>query len=260
MLDNLLFLIVSGLFSGLLAGLLGIGGGTILVPLLVTLGHMPVQAVATSSLAIFITSLSGSIQNWRRGYLDLQRVILLGSPALITAQFGVHTANLLPDYMLLTTLGILLIINVFLGNLRQRLATRLASTHTKTIKIFTKIARLGTGGTAGFLAGLFGIGGGVIMVPLQILFLGETIKIAIQTSLGVIVITTLSATIGHALQGNVVFPIGLILGVGGLVGSRISTSLLPKLPDRVVQFCFYGLLVILAVYTFWQAWQSYSRT
>jgi uncharacterized membrane protein YfcA len=260
MLDNLLFLIVSGLFSGLLSGLLGIGGGTILVPLLVTLGHMPVQAVATSSLAIVITSLSGSIQNWRRGYLDLQRVILLGSPALITAQLGVHTANLLPDYMLLTTLGILLIINVFLGNLRQRLATRLASTHTKTIKIFTIIARLGTGGTAGFLAGLFGIGGGVIMVPLQILFLGETIKIAIQTSLGVIVITTLSATIGHALQENVVFPIGLILGVGGLVGSRISTSLLPKLPDRVVQFCFYGLLVILAVYTFWQAWQSYSRT
>lgn len=260
MLDNLLFLIFSGLFSGLLAGLLGIGGGTVLVPLLVTLGHIPVQAVATSSLAIVITSLSGSLQNWRRGYLDLKRVILLGSPALITAQFGVHTANLLPDYMLLTTLGILLIINVFLGNLRQRLATRLASTHTKPIKIFTIIARLGTGGTAGFLAGLFGIGGGVIMVPLQILFLGEPIKIAIQTSLGVIVITTLSATIGHALQGNVVFPIGLILGVGGLVGSRISTSLLPKLPDRVVRFCFYGLLVILAVYTFWQAWQSYSRT
>ncbi|WP_267383603.1 sulfite exporter TauE/SafE family protein [Cyanobacterium sp. uoEpiScrs1] len=259
MLDNLLLLIASGLFSGLLAGLLGIGGGTVLVPLLVTLGYVPVQAVATSSLAIVITSLSGSFQNWRMGYLDLQRVILLGSPALITAQFGVHTANLLPDYMLLTILGFLLIINILLGNLRQRLATRRTSTSTKTSKIFPIIARLGTGGTAGFLAGLFGIGGGVIMVPLQVLFLKETIKVAIQTSLGVIVITALSATAGHALQGNVLFPIGLILGAGGLVGSRISTSLLPKLPDRLVRLCFYGLLAMLAVYTFWQAWQSYSR-
>ena len=122
MLYDLLVLIVSGLLSGFLAGILGIGGGTILVPILVTLGYVPVQAVAISSLAIVITSLSGSIQNWRMGCLDLQRVVLLGTPALITTQFGVYTANLLPDYMLLTALGILLIINIFLGDLRQPLA------------------------------------------------------------------------------------------------------------------------------------------
>lgn len=260
--DNLLILIASGLFSGLLAGLLGIGGGTVLVPLLVTLNYIPVQAVATSSLAIAITSLSGSLQNWRMGHLDLQRVILLGFPALITAQFGVYTANLLPDYILLTTLGILLVINIFLGNLRQRLVNQptLTPTPAKTTNLSPIIARLGTGGTAGFLAGLFGIGGGVIMVPLQMLLLKETIRVAIQTSLGVIVITSISATIGHALQGNVLFPIGLILGFGGLVGSQISTSILPKLPNRVVRFCFNGLLAILAVYTFWQARQNYSRT
>jgi uncharacterized membrane protein YfcA len=66
---NLVILAAGGLFSGVLAGFLGIGGGTILVPLLVGLGYTPVKAIATSSLAILITSISGSVQNWRMGYL-----------------------------------------------------------------------------------------------------------------------------------------------------------------------------------------------
>jgi uncharacterized membrane protein YfcA len=53
--NELIFLIIGGLISGLLAGLLGIGGGTVLVPILVTLNYTPVQSVATSSLAIITT-------------------------------------------------------------------------------------------------------------------------------------------------------------------------------------------------------------
>lgn len=79
-------LVIGGLVAGVLAGFLGIGGGTVLVPLLVALGLAPVQAVATSSLAIVITAGSGSLQNWRMGYLDPRRVLFLGLPALATAQ------------------------------------------------------------------------------------------------------------------------------------------------------------------------------
>ena len=110
---------------------------------------------------------------------------------------------------------------------------------------------------AGFLAGLFGIGGGVIMVPLQMLLLQEPIKVAIQTSLGVIVITSISSCFGHALNNNVVWLVGIILGCGGLIGVQISTRFLPKLPDKVVGFCFYGMLAMLSVYTFWKAWEAW---
>jgi uncharacterized membrane protein YfcA len=116
---------------------------------------------------------------------------------------------------------------------------------------------MATGGAAGLLAGLFGIGGGVIMVPLQMLLLGERIKVAIQTSLGVIVITGISACAGHAIAGNVLFLIGIILGLGGLLGAQISTRYLPKLPDRVVSFCFYIMLFLLSLYTFLEAWKSF---
>ncbi|NBD33385.1 MAG: TSUP family transporter [Cyanobacteria bacterium] len=249
--ENLWLLAGGGLFSGLLAGLLGIGGGTVLVPIIITVGYTPVQAVATSSLAIVLTAVSGSIQNYRMGYLDLQRVWSLGFPAIITAQLGAYIASDLQDQILLIAFGILLILNIFLASWRKNLAQQVNSLQEKTQH--QMLARLTTGGVAGFLAGLFGIGGGVIMVPLQMVLLGEPIKVAIQTSLGVIVITAISATLGHTWQGNVLFWQGLVLGLGGLVGAQVSTRYLPKLRDRVITFSFYTLLALLAFYTFWRA-------
>lgn len=252
---NWLLLIIGGLCSGILAGFLGIGGGTILVPIQVALGYIPVQAVATSSLAIVITAISGSIQNWRMGYLSFKRVILLGLPAIITAQLGVELAARIPSYILLTAFALLLLLNIYLVELRKRLA----SNQVQTSESFNPtLARIFTGSAAGVLAGLFGVGGGVIMVPLQILLLGETIKVAIQTSLGVIIITAISATIGHAYKGNILWIQGLILGMGGLVGAQISTRFLPKLPDHIVSIAFRSLLGILSVYIFWQAWQAFK--
>lgn len=86
----------AGLLAGILAGFLGIGGGTVIVPLLVALGYAPVQAVATSSLSIVITAISGSIQNWRMGLLRFKRVIGIGFPSLVTAQVGAYLAELFP--------------------------------------------------------------------------------------------------------------------------------------------------------------------
>ena len=94
------------------------------------------------------------------------------------------------------------------------------------------------------------------MVPLQILLLGETIKVAIQTSLGVIMITAISACIGHAMQGNVLWIPGIVLGLGGLLGAQISTRFLPKLSDQTVTLMFRIFLIIISVYIFKQAWLS----
>lgn len=246
----------SGLFAGILAGLLGIGGGTVLVPILVTLGYAPIQAVATSSLAIIVTSSSGSYQNWRMGYLDFGRVVFLGLPALVTAQMGVAIATVLPPAILLVAFAVLLAVNVYLVGVRKRLASQDDASEDRPAQWNPTVARLFTGSVAGLLAGIFGIGGGVIMVPLQMLLLGESIKRAIQTSLAVIVMTAIAATVGHALRGNVVWEAGLILGFGGLLSAQLSTRLLPKLPDSIVTVLFRSLLMSLVVYTLWQAWQQ----
>jgi len=115
-----LALAIGGLVAGILAGVLGIGGGTILVPLQVSLGIPPVQAAATSNLSIVMTSIAGSIQNWRMGMLDLKRVILLGIPALLTAQVGAIIASRLPSYLLLAAFGVLLLANTYLVQLNKK--------------------------------------------------------------------------------------------------------------------------------------------
>lgn len=250
-----LILAIGGLVSGVLAGFLGIGGGVVLVPLLVTLGYTPVQAVATSSLGILINSIFGSYQNWKMGYLHFKPIIYLGLPAIVTAQIGVYLASRIPSYLLLFLFGILLLFNIYLVQLRNRLLAKQSVTNAKPAKAFNPIvSRIFTGSAAGILAGLFGVGGGVIMVPLQMLLLGEKIKVAIQTSLAVIVLTAVSACVGHALDGNVLFMEGILLGSGGLLGVQVSTRTLPKLPDKLVSLIFRGFLAILSVYFFWQSW------
>ncbi|MBW4685835.1 MAG: sulfite exporter TauE/SafE family protein [Komarekiella atlantica HA4396-MV6] len=252
-----LILVAGGLISGVIAGLLGIGGGIITIPLLVTLGYTPVQAIATSSLAIVITSISGSIQNWWMGYFDFKRVIYLGIPAFLTTGIGVYFANKIPPYIILFSFGIILLTNIYLIDLRKQLASK--AENENTAPAFNPLlTKLGTGGAAGILAGLFGLGGGTIMVPLQILLLGEEIKVAIQTSLGVIVITALAACTGHTLEGNILFIQGIVLGCGGLIGVQMSTRTLPKIPDSVVSLALRIFLGILSIYIFWEAWINYQ--
>lgn len=250
-----LILLGGGLVSGILAGLLGIGGGTVLVPLLVALGVTPVQAVATSTLAIVITALSGSIQNWRMGYFDSRRVFSLGVPALVTAQAGVYLADRIAPEVLLVAFGLYLMVNLICFEVRQRpvLLPERENPHV----LHPQIIRLGTGGLAGLVSGLFGVGGGVVMVPLQRWLLREPLKVAIQTSLGVVVITAVSALIGHGLRGNVLGLQGIVLGVGGLLGAQLSTRFLPRLPDQAVSVGFRLLLALLCLYILKQAWSSY---
>ncbi len=262
--SDVVLLSLAGLVSGVLAGFLGIGGGTLLVPVLIQLGFVPVQATATSSLAILVTSSAGSFQNWRMGFLNIKQILLLGAPAVLTAFAGAFAADYVRPYLLLFGFGLLLVSNLYLVSLKKRVIRtaqfREGRTATTGPAIDPITARIVTGATAGFMAGLFGVGGGVILVPMQILLLGEQIKTAIRTSLGVIVITSIAAISGHALKGNINVVAGLILGAGGLIGVQASTRFLPKLSDRMVTQLFRVMLIVLSFFIFWQAWQAYSAT
>lgn len=259
--SSAVFLSLAGLFSGILAGFLGIGGGTLLVPVLLQLGFESHAATATSSLAILVTSTAGSLQNWRMGYLQPKQILLLGIPAAIAGFIAALLVDGVAQHWQLFGFGLLMLSNLYLVSLKKQVIQKAQFREPRMAigpAINPAAGRTVTGTIAGFMAGLFGVGGGVILVPLQILLLGESIKTAVRTSLGVIVVTSISVCIGHAIQGNIRLMEGIILGLGGLVGVQISTRFLPRLSDNTVTQLFRALLVVLSVYTFWKAWSVYT--
>jgi len=259
-----LFLVTGGFVTGCLAGLLGIGGGVILVPLLITLGYTPIEVVATSSLAIFITAIAGSVQNWKMGCLNLRQVMTLGLPALIAAQVGVYIAIRIEPHVILFLFGGFLLANIYLIDYRKRLVKRSTNKMSPQSPSFQGLgpltADLVVGGVAGLLTGVLGVGGGIVMITLQMLFLNKPIKAAIQTSLGVLVLVTLSACIVHATAGNLLVVPGLILGVSSLLGVRLSTYCLPKIPDAVITQIFRLFLLVMSLYVFWQAYHLLTQS
>lgn len=257
-----LVLIGVGILAGILAGFLGIGGGTIMVPAMVALGLSAVKAVGTSTLAILVIALVGSFQNWRMGLLNFNNALLLGLPAIATAFLGTALASFFPEYVLLGVFGLFMLVNIYLVRVKQQVMAGVQSQPLSEGEMASQTpnpiqSRLLIGGTAGFMAGLFGVGGGVIMVPMQISLLHEEIKTAIQTSLGAIVVTALSALGWHTMRGNVEAWVGLLLGLGGLVGVQVGTRYLPRLPNRVVTLMFRGVLALFSVFFFYRAWQSF---
>ncbi|HEY9646423.1 MAG TPA: sulfite exporter TauE/SafE family protein [Chroococcidiopsis sp.] len=248
-----------GTFTGILSGLLGIGGGLLMVPILTFFGVPLVEATATSLIGVFLSALSGSYQNLRTGSLNWRVSLMLALFGIPTAQLGAWLGDRLPDGQLSLAFAGLLVVTMYLMDLRQRLKRQEARrspdqpdqpapAEVPTAHSTPLLPTAGIGLLAGILSGLFGVGGGVVMVPLQMLLLSESIKSAVRTSLGAIVAIAISGLAQHALNGNVLWIPGICLGLGGIMGAQAGTRLLPRLPDQWVNLLFRAFLVALAIY------------
>jgi uncharacterized membrane protein YfcA len=102
------------------------------------------------------------------------------------------------------------------------------------------------GTAAGLFSGLFGVGGGVVIVPLLILWLGYGEREATGTSLGAIIVIATAAALAHGAYGNLHVDDGLLIGIPAVGGVLAGTALQQRVPPRVVSIAFAVLLVISA--------------
>lgn len=239
---------------GFLSGLLGVGGGFLLTPLLIFSGIPSVVAVATVSTQIVASSTSGALSYWRRDMIDLKLAGVLVATGIIGTVMGVSLFNLLQRLGQLDLI-VSLIYVVFLGivgglmlwesagailNARKGRPAPLRRpgqhnwVHGLPFKVRFKksrlyvsvipIAALGIG--IGLLGALLGIGGGFIIVPALIYLLRVPTNVVIGTSLVQIIGTMMVATMLHAVSSQSVDAIlAIILMVGGVIGAQFGARI-----------------------------------
>lgn len=247
-------LVSVAVLAGVFAGLTGAGGGLILVPLLVFMGYPALDAVATSNIAVLISAISATIMNSRHHQIPWRRVLLLSIPALILAPVGAVIASKSPEVALLVAFCALNVINIYLLGRRGRTrattvdtTAHLRAEASDSSNVTGKVVTVG--GSGGLLAGLFGVGGGLVMVPLQVQWLSTPIQTAARISLAVIIFSSIGAIFGHAAAGdNALHPTtGLILGIGGVIGAPIGARILNQITQRTSTIIFQVTLIAVTI-------------
>jgi len=108
-----------------------------------------------------------------------------------------------------------------------------------------KLTAIGT--AAGAFSGLFGVGGGTVIVPMLILWLAYGEREATGTSLAAIIVIAVFAVAGHGLYGNVDVVKGLVVGVPAVGGVIAGAALQQRLPERAISLLFAALLTLIAI-------------
>jgi len=233
-----------GLAAGSFGGLIGLGGGLIMIPLMVTVLKLSQhQAHGTSLVALVFTGLSGALTYGLHGQIDFMAAAMLALTAILTARAGAHYANALPGWKLRRSFGVFLIFCAALLAIKPYVPD-IGSRHPAYINI---IILLVTGVATGFLSGMMGVGGGVIMIPAMVLLAGFGQHVAQGTSLAVMVPVGIAGALTHHQLGNVAkgFLPGLIPGI--LLGAFLGGNLANLIPDTTLRLAFIAAIVFMGV-------------
>jgi len=203
-----------GLLGSFFGGLFGVGGGVIVIPLMVWLAKATQhEAHGTSLFAIFFTALAGAGTYFLHGSASWQAALGIAASAIFTARVGALFAHSLPEKKLKRAFGCFLIIASGMLILKFYLPQQGFNLSAWT----TVIMYLLVGSVAGFLSGMMGVGGGVVMVPLMVILGNMEQHLAQGTSLLAMIPISFSGAMTHYRLGNVRTSIAWGLVIGALV-------------------------------------------
>lgn len=265
--DFLEFLIslLIGLTTAFIGSILGLGGGIILVPTLIFVASIsdafawatPQTIVGISLVVIIFTGLASTLS-----YLKVKRVdyktgflFLLGSiPGGVLGSWlnQFINADRFQLYFGLLIIGIAIILF-----LKKDVPKEMDLT-AKNVRTFElngemfhyKVNLYGAVILAffvGTLSGLFGIGGGSIMVPAMIIFFGFPVHIATSTSMFMIFFTSVSSSITHVALGHIIWEYALFFIPGAWIGGRLGARVNQKLPSNVLEWALRILLMVIGI-------------
>lgn len=251
-------LILIGFIAGIFAGLFGIGGGIVMVPALVLFAGFPlVKATGTSLAAIMLpVGILGVIAYYRARILDLRAAAFLSTGLLISVIVGAWLAHTLPAEVMrkLYALFCLYVSWTFIKPLEKLKKFRGESylpepePDENNLPHPHFLALIAIGLLAGVMAGMFGIGGGNIIVPFLVLFLHYPPKRAIATSLAALLPPIgLPGVIYYYKAGTLDIRMAALLAIGLLLGTVFGAKINIQLPTAKVKLLYGFFLIFVAI-------------
>jgi len=217
------WLIPLGFAAGILGSMIGLGGGIIVVPVLTFLGFPPTVAASNSLFAALSNSIASTISYSRQKRIEYFLGLKLGLLAIPGTILGaILSTDIAPDIFKIL-FGLVLIASAIYIFLRKQIESK-----EKIISKQMIIFAIGSSFFAGIISSFFGIGGGIIFVPLMVVGMGMSMKKAAPTSQLILFFASLSGVIVHSVLGHPDFLQAGFLAIGsffgGLVGAKLSLS------------------------------------
>lgn len=255
---------LAGVFVGVMSGLLGVGGGTIMVPIFrLAFGMSPLASTATSLFAIIPTSISGVVAHARAKTCVPKLGLALGVGGAVMSPLGVWLASVSPGWLVICVAAIVIGFSAFKmfkkavkcaptpragrasGNVQAASAKSVPDQPVLSRKQYLQGACIGL--IAGLASGYVGVGGGFIMVPLMLAVLDIPMSLASGTSLIAIMLLAIPGVIEQGLLGNIDYLAGIAIVVGSIPGALVGARLVRVVPERQLRFIFGGFLLVAAV-------------
>ncbi|MFN8637300.1 MAG: sulfite exporter TauE/SafE family protein [Chloroflexota bacterium] len=248
-----LLLLALGLTGGTLSGLLGIGGGLVIVPLLLYaplwLGFSPIDirtATAVAVVQVTAATLSGTLAHRRRGAVYLRLAVTMSLASAAGALLGGVVSASVPSEMLLYATASLATVAALL----MFLPTRTEAPDAGDQPPFSPVVVCVAGFVIGLVIGMNG-SGAFLMMPALIYLVGLPTRTALGTVLAVGFPTSLAASIGKIATGQVPLILAGIVVVGAVIGAQIGSTLSARTPSRVLRWLYGALVSIIAVGLWW---------
>ncbi len=240
--DSILSLI--GLGVGFLSGFFGIGGGTVLIPILLLLGYKMNEAVGISIVQMVFSSIYGSYLNYRKGSLLFGEGLFVG--------FGGFVGGYLSGYFTLLISDIILkyIFIVFVIFALYRLFADSKKEECKT-KVVSKWTLFAIGIGIGIFAISIGVGGAIILIPLLSGFLHYPLKKAVSAGLFFVMFSSVSGLLGRLIYGEIDMSSGIIVGLASLGGVYIGIWLKDTIHTdklRYLSITMYSMILLVMLY------------
>lgn len=241
-----ILLLSLGLVAGFLSGMFGVGGGILVVPGLIAVLHFPPKLAAGTSLAAIVPLASvGVISYAVHGSVSWWGALVLAIGAMIGAKIGTRLLVRIepgPLQMAFSVFMLFAVVSMFLVVPDRGAAL--------VFTPLTAVALIVVGVVTGILSGLFGVGGGVIVVPALMLLFGAGDLIARGTSLLMMIPAALIGTVSNVKNQNVDLTAALAVGIPAclttFLGSRAAATVSPE----VANMLFAIFLTLVAIHLF----------